>query len=140
MPRLSVWFIRASLVYLLMGFTLGAFMLAQDGISYYPAIHEALPAHMEFLLVGWLVQLAMGVAYWMFPRLGWEPPNSRGNPTLIWMSFSMLNAGIWAVALDLWLPSGLLIGRSLEIGAVAIFVIGLWRRIMAHGAPTRVKK
>jgi len=133
MPRLSVWFIRASLIYLLLGFTLGALMLAQDGISYYPAIYEALPAHMEFLLVGWLVQLAMGMAFWMFPRFGWELPDSRGNQALIWVSFSMLNAGIWAITLDLWLPFGLLIGRVLEIGAVSLFVFGLWRRVKPHG-------
>jgi fermentation-respiration switch protein FrsA (DUF1100 family) len=134
MPWPSIWFIRASLVYLLIGFTLGASILAQDGVSYYPAIYEALPAHMEFLLVGWLVQLAMGVAFWMFPRFGWELPNSRGNPVLMWVSFALLNAGIWAVALSLWLSYGLLIGRVLEIGAVSLFVIGLWRRVKPHGA------
>ncbi|HUI90175.1 MAG TPA: hypothetical protein VLX61_15760 [Anaerolineales bacterium] len=135
MPRLSIWFIRASLIYLLAGFTLGALMLAQDGVSYYPAIYRALPVHMEFLLVGWLVQLAMGMAFWMFPRFGWALPYSRGNQTLIWWSFFLLNTGVLLVASQLWLPLALLIGRTLEIGAVIIFVVGLWSRIKPHGAP-----
>ena len=101
MPRLSVWFVRASLIYLLAGFTLGALMLAQDGISYYPAIIAVLPVHMEFLLVGWLVQLALGVAFWIFPRFGLGLPHSRGNEKLIWVSFVLLNAGVLIVALEI---------------------------------------
>ncbi len=87
MPRLSAWFVRASLLYLLVGFAFGALMLAQVGVSYDPGIVVLLPVHMEFLLVGWLVQLAMGVAFWIFPRWGLTLPNARGNQSLIWASF-----------------------------------------------------
>jgi len=134
MPRLSVWFVRASLIYLLAGFTLGALMLAQDGISYYPAIIAVLPVHMEFLLVGWLVQLALGVAFWIFPRFGLGLPHSRGNEKLIWVSFVLLNAGVLIVALELWIAAALLIGRTLEVLAVLVYVLGSWRRVKPHGA------
>jgi len=134
MPRLSVWFVRASLIYLLAGFTLGALMLAQDGISYYPAIIAVLPVHMEFLLVGWLVQLALGVAFWIFPRFGLGLPHSRGNEKLIWASFVLLNAGVLIVALELWIAAALLIGRVLEVLAVLVYVLGSWRRVKPHGA------
>lgn len=136
MPRLSAWFVRASLIYLSLGFTLGALMLAQDGISYLPGIITVLPIHMEFLLVGWLVQLALGVALWIFPRFGLGLPRSRGNENLIWASFLLLNIGLWTVALIPWLPGAFLIGRILEAGAVILYVIGLWRRVKPHGAPT----
>ncbi len=139
MPRLSVWFVRASMIYLLAGFALGALMLAQDGISYYPAIMTVLPVHMEFLLVGWLVQLAMGVAFWVFPRFGLGQPQSRGNEKLIWASFLLLNAGVLIVALELWIVVAFMIGRILEVGAVIIYVFGLWRRIKPHGAPAKEK-
>ncbi len=119
------------MIYLLAGFTLGALMLAQDGISYAPAVMAVLPVHMEFLLVGWLVQLAMGVAFWIFPRFGL--PHSRGNETLIWASCLLLNAGILVVALELWIPAVFLIGRILETGAVIIYAAGLWRRVKPHG-------
>ena len=134
MPRLSVWFVRASLIYLLAGFTLGALMLAQDGVSYYPAIVAVLPVHMEFLLVGWLVQLALGVAFWIFPRFGLGLPHSRGNEKLIWVSFVLLNAGVLIVALELWIAAALLIGRTLEVLAVLVYVLGSWRRVKPHGA------
>ena len=70
MPRLSVWFVRASLIYLLVGFTFGALMLAEKGIPYYPPIFNLLPIHIELLLIGWLVQLAMGVAIDRFGLFG----------------------------------------------------------------------
>ncbi len=135
MPRLSAWFVRASMIYLLVGFALGALMLAQDGISYDPAIMSVLPIHIEFLLIGWLVQLAMGVAFWIFPRFGLGQPHSRGNAKLIWASFLILNAGVWIVALEVWFASALLVGHALEVGAVIMFVVGLWRRVKPHGAP-----
>jgi len=135
MPRLSAWFVRASMIYLLAGFTLGALMLAQDGISYDPAIMTALPVHIEFLLVGWLVQLAMGVAFWIFPRFGLGLPHSRGNVKLMWISFLMLNAGILIAALEIWFASLLLMGRVVEIGAVTVYIVGLWRRVKPHGGP-----
>jgi hypothetical protein len=90
---------------------------------------------MEFLLVGWLVQLAMGVAFWIFPRFGLGLPHSRGNEKLIWASFLLLNAGVSIVALELWFPIAILIGRVLEVGAVILYATGLWRRVKRHGAP-----
>ena len=131
MPRLSMWFVRASLLYLLFGFTVGALILAQKGISYAPSTWNLFPVHIEFLLVGWLVQLAMGVGFWIFPRFSNRPP--RGNERLIWLSFLCVNAGILLTALQLWLPFTLLLGRILEVGGAGIYVLGLWRRVKPHG-------
>lgn len=133
MPRLTVWFLRASMLYLLAGFTLGALMLAQEGISYDPAIDRVLPMHMEFLLIGWLVQLAMGVAFWIFPRFGWSLPHSRGSEVLIWASFWLLNAGICLAASSIWIPAALMAGRIAEATAVIVYAAASWRRIKAHG-------
>ncbi len=123
------------MLYLLAGFTLGALMLAQDGVPFDPSILTTLPIHMEFLLVGWLVQLAMGVAFWIFPRFGLGLPRSRGNERLIWAAFWLLNAGLCVFALELWLPIAALIGRAAEAAAVIIYAIGTWRRVKPHGAP-----
>lgn len=131
MPRLSVWFVRASLVYLLLGFTFGALILAQKGIPYYPPIWNLFPIHMEFLLIGWFAQLAMGVAFWILPRFISGPP--RGNVNLIWISFGLINLGILFSVLHLWLPAALLIGRAAEASAGIVFAIGLWRRVKPYG-------
>jgi len=133
MPRLSVYFIRASLIYMLLGFTFGGLLLANKGFMISPSAWMLLPIHIEFDLVGWLVQLAMGVAFWILPRFSKGPP--RGNERLSWFAFLMINAGILLVVSDSlfeaeWLILG---GRILETLALALFIVGNWRRVKAHG-------
>ena len=131
MPRLSVWFIRASLIYLLLGLFFGALLLVQKGIPFYTPVWYLLPLHMEFLLMGWLIQLAMGVAFWIIPRFTSASP--RGPISLVWFSFALLNAGILIGVLQFWFPASVLFGRIAEVGAGILFVVGSWRRIKPHG-------
>lgn len=133
MPRLSIVFIRASLVYLLVGFLFGALILAEKGVSYYPPVWNLFPVHIEFLLIGWLVQLAMGVGFWIFPRFGFGLPGARGNETLVWISLVCINAGIGMVSLQRWVPWASSLGRLLELMAALIYVMGLWPRVKPHG-------
>ncbi|MCC6259614.1 MAG: hypothetical protein IT311_02025 [Anaerolineales bacterium] len=127
MPRLSVWFIRASMLYLLLGLFCGALILIEKGLFIYAAIWNLFPLHVEFLLIGWLFQLAMGVAFWIVPRFG--KGFSRGSEGVVWASFVLLNAGILIGALQFWFPVALLIGRISEVCGGILFVIGSWRRI-----------
>jgi hypothetical protein len=53
MPRLSCWCLRASLLHLLVGFTLGALLLFHKGVPVHPAFWQLLPPHIECLLLGW---------------------------------------------------------------------------------------
>lgn len=131
MPRLSVWFIRASLVYLLLGFLFGALLLAQKGIPYFTPVWYLFPLHMEFLLVGWLIQLAMGVVFWVIPRF--SSGSSRGPVGLVWVSFALLNAGILIGILQYWFSEVVLIGRIAEVAAAVLFIVGSWRRVKPHG-------
>ncbi|MCQ3939008.1 MAG: hypothetical protein DPW18_18470 [Chloroflexi bacterium] len=131
MPRLSVWFVRASLIYLLAGFAFGALILAEKGISYFPSVWYLFPVHVEFLLIGWMVQLAMGVSFWILPRFMSGPP--RGNETLIWMAFLLVNAGILLVAIQAWLPFAASAGRILEAAGVLVYILGTWRRVKPYG-------
>ena len=76
MPALSRWFIRASLAYLVAGFSLGAFMLVAKAFARHGWTGLVLVPHVEFLLLGWTMQLTMGVAFWILPRF--EGGTSRG--------------------------------------------------------------
>jgi cbb3-type cytochrome oxidase subunit 1 len=131
MPRLSVWFVRASLLYLLIGFLIGALILTQKGVPYASQVWALFPIHMEFLLIGWFAQLAMGVAFWIVPRFSSGPP--RGDESIIWVSFVLINVGLLLGILQLWFMPSVLLGRTLEIFAGITFTIGLWRRIKPHG-------
>lgn len=133
MPRLSVYYIRASLIYLLLGFTFGGLLLANKAFMISPSIWMLLPLHIEFDLIGWLVQLAMGVAFWILPRFSKGP--LRGNERLSWLAFLFINLGILLVASDglLEVPWLGLTGRGMETLSLVLFAIGNWRRIKAHG-------
>lgn len=128
MPRLSRWFIRASLIYLALGFTMGALMLFNKGVLLSVWLWQLLPAHIEFLLLGWTVQLAMGVAFWILPRFG----SARGNEKVAWAAFVLLNTGVWIVGAGrlLGLPAWMLfVGRAAETVAAVAFAIHVWPRV-----------
>ena len=133
MPRLSVYFIRASLIYLLFGFTFGGLLLTNKGFMISPAVWMLLPIHIEFDLVGWLVQFAMGVAFWILPRF--SRGARRGNERLSWLAFLLINIGILIVASQIIFEAKrlMLIGRALETLALALFAVGNWKRIKPHG-------
>ena len=134
MPRLSCWFIRAALIYLAVGFTLGALLLAHKGLGFSPLMWRLLPFHMEMLLLGWFMQLAMGVAFWILPRFVHSAP--RGNEKLSWFAFVLVNLGIGCVLAEAtFLVQGLaLAGRVAELGGVLLFVLGAWGRVRPTGA------
>lgn len=133
MPRLSRWFIRSALLHLALGFTLGGLILFHKGVPLHPLVWRLLPAHIEFLLFGWTVQLIMGVGFWIFPRFR----RSRGNEWPAWLAFGLLNAGIWLAGLGpaLAAPAFILfLGRSAEAGAVVAFAVHAWPRLKPPGA------
>ncbi len=133
MPRLSRWFIRTALIYLLLGVTFGALLLAHKGVPLHPALWSWLPAHIEFLLMGWVVQLSFGVAFWILPRY-WKLPR-RPKEGLVQIAFVLLNLGIWLVVLATTLGVGLrmlFIGRLLEVSAVGFFAVHIWQRIVSR--------
>lgn len=133
MPRLSVWFIRAALLYLLAGFSLGALLLTHKGVPFEPQLWRWRPAHIELLLVGWMLQLAMGVAYWILPRF----QQQRGNVAAAWAAFLLLNAGVLVVVAAgvLSAPAWpLAVGRLLQAGAAVAFAANAWPRIKPTGA------
>jgi hypothetical protein len=128
MPRLSVYFVRASLIHLLIGFTFGGLLLANKGIMISPVIWALLPIHIELAFVGWMIQLAMGIAFWILPRFSRGLP--RGDERLSWLAFVFVNTGILFVALQTpetaW-PG--FAGRILETMGLIAFAIGNWKRI-----------
>ncbi|MCA9900925.1 MAG: hypothetical protein H6654_08095 [Ardenticatenaceae bacterium] len=95
MPRLGRWLIRTAFIYLILGFTFGGLLLTHKGLALHSALWGWLPAHIEFLLMGWIVQLTMGVAFWILPRY-WQKPR-RPKETYAQVAYLLLNLGIWLV-------------------------------------------
>lgn len=135
MPRLSVWFVRTALLHLAAGFTVGALLLANKGLPLHPWLWRLLPAHIELLLLGWTLNLALGVAYWILPRFKIGAP--RGQPWPMWAAYLLLNAGIGLVcgaSLAANAPILLLLGRGAEAAAAGLFAWHVLPRLKPLGA------
>lgn len=135
MPRLSVWYIRASLLYLLIGFTFGSLLLFNKGLPLHPLIWGLLAAHIETLLFGWTVLLVMGMAFWILPRF--PKPPVRGNENLAWGAFILVNLGIGCLAAGSFLQGGAwltLAGRAAEGVGVLAFAAHAWPRVKGFGS------
>jgi hypothetical protein len=135
MPRLTVWMVRAALLHMGTGFTFGAFMLWNKGLPFEPRVGLLLSPHIELVLVGWTMQLAMGVAFWITPRF--TGARRYGQVWSAWAAFVLINAGVAAVvasylfAIAPWLT---LVGRLLEGLAVVLFAVHLWPRVKVFAA------
>jgi hypothetical protein len=149
MPKPSRAFVQASILYLCLGAVLGALLLINRWIPLGSIIPPLRASHIEMLVVGWMTQLIIGVAWWLFPPLasGLRPGASRpmrsgqalrGSEPLFWTTFVCLNVGVLLRALCepvySWSQIGvfnLLAGISglfLFVAAVA-FVVNIWNRV-----------
>src|SRR5262249_6881294 len=97
MPTLSRCFLRGGLLCLAIGMIPGGLILFQKGTGWFPVCWVLLPAHNYLVLIGGLSQCTLGVCYWIFPRC--DGGASRGNTTLAWCSYAMLNAALGLVVL-----------------------------------------
>ncbi len=139
MPPLVRLYIRTSFVYFIAGFLLLALM-ALDGwlhIGRWFGVAGVSQAHL--LVVGWITQLAIGVAYWMFPRfLKTDNPHPRGSDALAWGVYICLNAGLvlrlaaepfYLMTGQSWLAALAALSGVLQAAAAAGFGLLIWARI-----------
>src|SRR3954451_2861857 len=92
MPRLSQLMIRTALLWLAIGYSLGGLVLLNKGLQVLPWLWVLRAGHIHMLLVGWTVQLACGVAFWILPRL--DARGTRGDERLAWGCYAALNLGV----------------------------------------------
>lgn len=133
MPFETRLLIKTSFIYLIAGFTVGGLLLVNKGYPFWPSLWQLLPAHIEWLLLGWIVQFTMGTAYWIFPRFMEGSP--RGNPRWVQVAYVLLNVGIVMVTAQATLSSTInlgLIGRVFEVLAVLLFILLHWRRVVTY--------
>lgn len=135
MIPLSRALIRAALAWLIAGLALRAFSpwLADPSAR----ALEAVARHA--LVLGWITQLAIGVAWWMFPR----PRGSAAtvDAPLGWTCLVLLNAGLllrsWSEPASVLAPSraasaGNAGSALLLLVAVLLFAWSAWRRVGAR--------
>jgi hypothetical protein len=95
MPPLARTFVKAAFVYFVVAFLLGALMALDQWSSFSRWLRSTYYSQLHLLVVGWITQLAIGVAYWIFPRFRKEQdPRPRGSDTVTWGVLICLNAGL----------------------------------------------
>jgi hypothetical protein len=57
------------LVPLALGVLIGGLLLANKALPFWPWLWRLRAAYIQLLLLGWTVQFAFGVAFWILPRL-----------------------------------------------------------------------
>ncbi len=130
MPRWSTIFIRTSLLYLILGSLTGGLILVGKGGLLSPTLLQYLTAHVEMVLIGWVIHFVIGTAYWMLPRYSSEPV--RGRIALVAGCYLLLNLGVIGVVIASLLPEGALLGlggRIAQFAGIGLFAIHAWPRI-----------
>jgi hypothetical protein len=145
MDRLSAAMLRASFVWLLLGAVVGAAMMIDEVLPGAWRVWMA-PTHGHMLFVGWFVQFAIGVAYWLLPRRRTPARPVGYDERLALTAVALLNTGLLlrVVAEPAqrsrhdgdWITVTLGCSGAFQVAAFAVFVTQLWPRV----APRVVRK
>ena|GEM_PF-6707331 len=140
MPALSRWMLLLSFFYLFCGSTLGALLLTQQAGFSLSGIEKQLALlatlHPLWLLVGWVAQCVLGMAYWIFPRV---QKHQRPRTILAVCSCLFLNLGLFLYSFFFFFfPSS----SFLTLSAILLFLsfplmfLHLQPRIKGFGSPS----
>ncbi|SHK68834.1 hypothetical protein [Rhodothermus profundi] len=126
MPSVSCWLIRLALGHLLLGFTMGSWLLVHK-TGWLPAWPGLRLMHVELVLLGFMVLFAVSVAWWILPRRGGVRPSDQGA----WVAGGILVGGVWLVGIGaVSMMQGVqVVGRTMELIAVVLWARLLWPRI-----------
>lgn len=138
MPPAARRFIKTALLALVTGVVMGSGMLIYQALTLQGLARAWVTVHTHLLTVGFLLNMVMGVAYWMFPRPSGRPEERLANAT-----WACLNGGLllrFASEPFLYAPGGM----AFQVGAAAagvlqgaaaiMFVVGVWARVMSPRA------
>jgi hypothetical protein len=133
MLKVTRWFIKAGMVYLVTG----VFLFLLDSIPVLTININLLPVYWHMIALGWITQVIIGVSIWMFPRKRKDRKNLESP--VAWAIFWTLNAGLILRFLVEPFPvflSGILIVQIitvlsviLQLIAAVLYLIEIWPRV-----------
>ena len=130
--------VRLALLWMLVGFLIGGAMLVDRDLPGTWRLWMQ-PTHGHMLFVGWFLQFALGIAYWLLPRKRTPERPVGYDLRLAQVAVAALNIGLLfrvvgePLERDGHASDGtmLLLATSalLQITAAVIFVVQLWPRV-----------
>ena len=141
MPPIAQIFVKAAFIHFLVAFSLGALMMLEQWLVVSRWLRAVYMSQLHLLVVGWITQLAIGVAYWIFPRfLKEQDPRPRGSDAWAWFVLISLNAGLllrfliepfYLMEAKPWLAVLMALSGVLQALAALAFGWIIWGRIRA---------
>ena len=140
-------FIRTAIGFLAFGLLLGGWMIVRRELfGRYPSQYEV-SAHVHAVQVGFVVQMILGVALWLFPRP--DKSDQRYQPRLAGLAYWLLTIGTAVRAAaelmrrpdgPMWLRWTIVVAGVLQVAALGVFFFTMWPRIRAVGSAIRESK
>jgi heme/copper-type cytochrome/quinol oxidase subunit 1 len=137
-------YIKTAIIFLAAGIALGGWMLVNRELHGRPPTEYETSAHTHLIFVGFVMEMILGVALWLFPRP--HKDDTRYSPRSVDAAYWLLTAGtairaagelahasVDGVALR-WL---IVCSGLAQIGGLGLFFYTMWSRIRAVGSQSR---
>lgn len=129
MPLISRLLVRAGLLWLGVGFSMGALVLTAKAGAAPPILWTLRDPHIHVLLAGFMAQFATGVAHWILPRH--DAAGDRGSPLLVAATGLALNlAALSAIA-------GAIVAIAGLPGANTLAALPIWLELLGFACAAR---
>lgn len=118
-----------ALAHLALAGAAGAVLLTHSAVWIDADLRRWIPAHVESMLCGWLLQFMLAVGYWILPRRG--DSHQRGRRGWAVAGVLLLNGGVLLV----WVSAGagrselLTLARALQAAGMALLAWHFWPRV-----------
>jgi hypothetical protein len=145
-PYESRLFVKTGAVYLVLTFAAGAALLIASALKH-PAPFIVTVEHGHLGFVGWLVNMVIGVALWMFPLDRERYPQMQGRypAGAPFVCYALLNIGLVArIVIEPWgqltrapgpWPWLLVAAGLMQFLAIILFVMIVWHRTRGPKQP-----
>jgi len=137
-------YIKTAIVFLAVGIALGGWMLVNRELHGRPPTEYETSAHTHLIFVGFVMEMILGVALWLFPRP--HKDDTRYSPRLVNIAYWLVTVGtVIRTAGELARASEdgvalrwLIVCSGLaQIGGLGLFFYTMWSRIRAVGSQSR---
>lgn len=139
------YFIKTSIIFLVIGILTGLCMLvSRNYFNRWPA-SDLVSAHTHIILVGSVMMMIMGVALWFFPRA--QKDDKKYNPLLILVTYYIIAVSTSVrfmfqvmssfLELDGFIRLMLTLSAIGQVTGIILFFISMWGRIRSVGSHLR---
>jgi heme/copper-type cytochrome/quinol oxidase subunit 1 len=137
-------YIKTAIIFLAVGLALGGWMLVNRDLNGRAPTEYETSAHTHLIFVGFVMEMILGVALWLFPRP--HKDDARYSPRMATVAYWLLTVGTATRAAgelardnaDGAALRWLIVSSGLaQIAGIGLFFYTMWSRIRAVGSQSR---